>query len=125
MASILIVDDQRAMRILLKGVLGLTGHELHLAEDGLEALDILGAQSIDLLITDINMPKMDGLELLSRLQERANLIKLVMSAQDSPDATSRLEARLESLGVADFFEKPLDIKGLRRRVEELLSLPQP
>lgn len=117
MASILIADDQPSIRVLLKGILGRTGHDLYFAENGLEALKLLEKQPIDLLITDINMPQMDGLALLSHLQEYPDLIKFAMSAQRSQD----IESSLEPLGVADFFEKPLDIKRLRGRVEELLA----
>ena len=108
------------MRVLLKGILGRTGHDLCFAENGLEALSVLEQHPVDLLLTDIDMPQMDGLELLSHLQDRPGLIKLVMSAQGSQE----LELRLESLGATDFFEKPLDIKRLRERVEALLALPQ-
>ena len=108
------------MRVLLKGILGRTGHDLHFAENGVEALSAVEQRPVDLLLTDIDMPRMDGLELLSRLQDHPDLIKLVMSAQGSQE----VELRLEPLGVADFFEKPLDIKRLRGRVEELLGLPQ-
>lgn len=107
------------MRTLLKGILGRTGHDLFFAENGVEALDVLEEQHIDLLITDINMPQMDGLELLGRLQNRDAypLPKIAMSAQRSRD----VELKLEALGVENFFEKPLDIKRLRQRVETLLA----
>ncbi len=95
--------------------MGRTGHDLYFAENGVEALELLAQQHIDLLITDINMPQMDGLELLNRLQAYPDLNKFAMSAQRD------IEPRLEPLGVADFFEKPLDIKRLRGRVEELLA----
>ncbi len=119
MASILIVDDQPSIRVLLRGILSRTGHDLYFAENGLEALGILEQQPIDLLITDINMPQMDGLELLGHLQDRPDLPKIVMSAQRPQNKALGLEA----LGVADFFEKPLDIKRLRERVEALLTQP--
>ena len=104
------------MRVLLKGVLSRTGHNLLFAENGLEALSVL-KQPVDLLITDINMPQMDGLELLSRLENRPDLPKIAMSAQRPQD----IEPKLKALGVTDLFEKPLDIKRLRARVEELLA----
>ena len=103
------------MRVLLRGILSSTGHTLFVAENGLEALEVLEAQPIDLLLTDINMPKLDGLELLERLKDKPDLIKLAMSARGSQVGT------LESLGVTDFFEKPLDIKRLRQRVTSLLE----
>ncbi len=121
MASILIVDDQPSIRVLLKGILSRSGHALYFAENGVEALDALEQHAVDLLITDINMPQMDGLELLNRLQDRPNLSKLAMSAQRPQD----IEPKLEALGVTDFFEKPLDIKRLRQRVETLLAQHRP
>ena len=107
------------MRTLLKGILGRTGHDLFFAENGVEALEVLEEQPIDLLITDINMQQMDGLELLERLQDREDrpLPKIAVSAQRSRD----IELKLQALGVADFFEKPLDIRRLRQRVDTLLA----
>jgi CheY-like chemotaxis protein len=67
MARILVVDDEEKMRRLLCIMLGRRGHETHEAADGREALELLQAQSYDLVISDIRMPHMDGMLLLNIL----------------------------------------------------------
>ncbi|MBZ2183245.1 MAG: response regulator [Bryobacter sp.] len=65
---IITVDDAATMRRLIAYTLRGAGHEVLEAEDGEDALRLLGGQGIDLVITDINMPKMDGIELVRRLR---------------------------------------------------------
>ncbi len=65
---IITVDDAATMRRLVGYTLRGVGHEVLEAEDGEDALRVLGQQSVDLVITDVNMPKMDGIELVRRLR---------------------------------------------------------
>ncbi len=68
MAKILTVDDSKTMREMVAFTLESAGHEVAQAEDGVEALSIAKGQSFDLVITDINMPNMDGLTLIPELR---------------------------------------------------------
>jgi two-component system chemotaxis response regulator CheY len=112
---ILIVDDSAMMRALIKRVIGLT--ELHVDEvveaaDGAEALRILESREIDLLLTDVNMPGMTGVELLreiARLDRWPKLVRVIISTDGS--ASRRDEA--EGLDVRCYLEKPFSPEVLR------------
>jgi CheY-like chemotaxis protein len=116
-ATILIVDDYPTMRFLLRSILNSEGHLTLEAPHGQAALEQLAARpDVALLVTDLEMPVMDGLELLRALRLRPTLPKLVVSgcAPVPP---------LADLGVSEFFSKPLDLARFKRTVRLLLSGP--
>ena len=112
---ILIVDDSAMMRALIKRVIGLT--ELHVDEiveaaDGAEALRILESREVNLLLTDVNMPGMTGVELLreiARLDRWPDLVRVIISTDGS--ASRRDEAA--ELDVRCYLEKPFSPEVLR------------
>lgn len=115
MATILIVDDYPTMRFLLRSILSREGHVTLEASHGQAALEQLASYpEVALLVTDIEMPVMDGLELLRALRFRPTLPKLVVSgcAPVPP---------LAELGVSGFFCKPLDLTQFKRTVRLLLD----
>lgn len=117
MANVLIADDHLAQRVLLKSILKKAGHNTLVAEDGCEALEILKINpEVDLLITDIDMPKMDGLELLENLVTNTNLIKLVVTAHSQPE----YKEKAKDLG-ADLLTKPLQGSVITQLVNNLLT----
>lgn len=108
-SNILIVDDSETSRMIIKKCLMMTGHEgAHFseAEDGIMALTILSENTIDLVVTDLNMPRMDGVTLVKKLrksEKMASLPVLVISSLGN----DVLEAELVSLGVKGIIRKPL------------------
>jgi len=78
MASILVVDDELSMREFLKILLEKEGYRVVTAAEGRSALDLAGQQSFDLVITDIRMPGMTGLELLAQLKQLKAEIGVIM-----------------------------------------------
>jgi len=72
MARILAVDDSPSMRQMVSVALAQAGHDVASASDGVEALKIAGAERFDLVITDVNMPNMDGITLVRELRCQAN-----------------------------------------------------
>lgn len=107
------------MRFLLRSILGSEGHAVLEAEHGQAALEQLAAEpNVALLVTDIEMPVMDGLELLRALSQRASLPKLVVSGRST-------EPPLEGLGVSGFFCKPLELVKFKSTVQRLLENPAP
>lgn len=107
------------MRLLLRSILSREGYPLHVAEHGAAALELLTAHpDIALLITDLDMPVMGGLELLAKVQGRSDLAKLVVSAHPLT------EGALARHGVHACFEKPLDIRRFKGTVHALLN-PHP
>ena len=117
--SILVVDDDQAVRDSLRRALGMQGYDVELAADGSEALARLAANgtSVDLLIVDVLMPRVDGLEVTRQLRADGNAIPILMlTARDHvSDRVAGLEA-----GADDYHVKPFALEELVARVRALL-----
>ncbi|PWT81136.1 MAG: Fis family transcriptional regulator [Blastocatellia bacterium] len=118
MPRILVVDDERSMRELLAIVLRRDGYEVLLAESGREAIDTLEREPVDLLISDINMPDVSGVEVL-RAAKRADqdILGIMITAFASTDTA--VEAM--RLGACDYLSKPFDIDLLKMKVREKIE----
>ena len=118
MAKILVADDELSMRQFLEILLKKEGHEVVCAADGEEALSRFQAEPCDLLISDIKMAKMDGLELLRRVKERSPNISVVMiTAYASPeDAIVAMKA-----GAYDYLTKPFKLEEIKAVIRNALG----
>ena len=117
---ILVVDDHEDNRLLLQDILALAGHEVVLADSGTAALAVLDGRTIDLVLLDLLMPAMNGLEVLLALRRRpalAELPVLVLSGIDHAEMTGQCLAA----GAQDFIRKPFDMAILRARVAAALE----
>ncbi len=118
MARILLVDDEPSILAALARALRRDGHEVLTAPDGRQALDLAAQETPDLVITDIRMPVMDGLELLRHLgQRRPRIPAIVMSAY----ATTEAAVGAMRLGACDFLAKPFKLPQLREAIERALA----
>ena len=117
MPKILVVEDDNDLNNLIQTVLEGKGHDVFTARNGKEALDILDIAHIDLIISDIMMPHMDGIALLTDLRA-ANIEMpiLLITAKGSYDDKNKGF----SSGADDYMVKPIDIKELVLRVNALL-----
>lgn len=120
--SMLIVDDSAMMRRMIRQVIALSGYEdaaIHEAGNGREALAVLDAYDVQVLITDLNMPVMNGTELLTALaaRERGPVARLVITTDGS---AARREA-VTGLGVTRYLEKPLRPEVLRDVLREVVD----
>lgn len=117
MARILVADDDEGLLEVLGVALGDVGHEVVLAADGKAALDILGRGGIELLVTDVNMPQLDGFALVRTLRGRGDMLPiLVLTARDDEiDEALGLE-----LGADDYVTKPFSNRVLTSRIAALL-----
>ncbi len=108
MYSILIIDDERAIRRSLKDILELEDYTVFEASDGKEALKILEGRNVDLIFCDIKMPQMDGIEFLSKYSELSNAPVVMISGHGT------IETAVECLkkGAVDYIEKPLDLNKI-------------
>lgn len=116
-----VVDDQPSLRQMLRFALNIHGLTVIEAEHGLDALDKLANHSVDMVVADWQMPKMDGLELVRSLRssnEYAELPVVIISCRD--DLTARKEAR--SMGVLSWLKKPFRIAEVQLAVESALGL---
>jgi two-component system OmpR family response regulator len=118
---ILIVDDEAGVRELLGDALRIAGFETATAQDGMSALTAIRNRKPDLLIIDINMPLMDGFELVERLRTTGdNTPALMLSARaDRIDVTRGL-----TLGADDYVTKPFGLEELLLRVKAILRRSQ-
>jgi two-component system chemotaxis response regulator CheY len=120
---ILIVDDSPAMRSFVRRVIDLSGFDASFcleASNGREALEILGKEWVDAILTDINMPVMDGEELLRSLAGD-NLLRSLPAIVISTDATENRIERMLSLGARGYVTKPFAPEELRAELERTLG----
>lgn len=118
MKQILIVDDEADIVTIVKRYLEREGYEIHIASNGVEALKIFKSHPIDLVITDIMMPMMDGYEFIEevlRIHERAPFIFISAKDQEQDKIYSLM------LGADDFITKPFSPRELTLRVKNLLN----
>ena len=118
MPRILICDDQDLMRDSLAGLLTREGHEVSAATDGPAALSKLEAGRYDLLITDLRMPKMTGIELLTEAKRlRPDMPVVLMTAF----ATVQTAVEAMRLGAYDYIQKPFDGEEVKLLIERTLE----
>jgi two-component system OmpR family response regulator len=122
MAKILVVDDESGIRDVLCDGLHLAGFDTVTAIDGFDALKILRDEPVDLIIADINMPRIDGYEMLERLREQGNQTPalLLTARHDRADITRGLR-----LGADDYVTKPFGLEELTLRVKAILRRTNP
>ncbi|HEU5087915.1 MAG TPA: response regulator transcription factor [Roseiflexaceae bacterium] len=121
MATMLIVDDDPKIRSVLERGLRFEGFDVHVARDGQEALRIARAKPLDLVVLDVMLPGMDGLEIARRLRRGMNTPILMLTARDAvPDRVAGLDS-----GADDYLIKPFDFEELLARVRALLRRTQP
>lgn len=123
MARILVVDDDELVRAAVAAILRRTGHGVTLAADGEDALDVFRPGQFDLIITDIVMPRMEGIETLRALRCLEPGIRIIAMSESGADHGFYLKAAV-ALGADATLEKPLVAAELRLIVEEALALPQ-
>jgi two-component system, NtrC family, nitrogen regulation response regulator NtrX len=109
MSKILVIDDERAIRNTLKEVLEYEKHEVDRAEDGTKGLEMFAANTYDIVLCDIKMAKMDGIEVLARITEQSTDIPVIMIS-----GHGNIDTAVEAIkkGAYDFLEKPLDLNRL-------------
>ena len=111
--NVLVVEDDAATRRLYKFMLTNGGYPVLEAEDGVAALDQLAKQHFDLVITDMNMPRMDGMELIQAIRRDYNDVYVILiTAFGTPDT----EKQARRIGANDYLAKPFDFEELERRV---------
>jgi two-component system chemotaxis response regulator CheY len=118
--KILVVDDDKTTRKLLNLFLKAKGYEVVTAENGLDAMEKLGTESINLVVTDMNMPYMDGIELTKNLRNDENWknipIVMVTTEADADERKKAVEA-----GVDDYLVKPANADQITDSIKRILK----
>ncbi len=117
--KILVVDDEHSIVELLKYNLENSGYEVKEAYDGEEALNMVSQERFDLIILDLMLPKIDGIEVCKRLKEEYFHIPIIMLTAKSSEADKVLGL---NIGADDYITKPFSVKELIARVNALLRL---
>jgi DNA-binding response OmpR family regulator len=116
MARILLVDDEQAVQKLLSYPLQKEGYEVVRAHDGREALERFAEQRFDLVVLDIMLPRVDGIEVCRRLRSRSQVPIIMLTAKDDEgDMVLGLE-----MGADDYITKPFSVREFRSRVKAAL-----
>ncbi len=120
MATILAIDDMRSMRDLVKSVLEKRGHTVVTHEDGQAALTFAQSSSVDMVISDINMPNMDGISFVAAVRQVPGYERipvLMLTTEDSGDKKSQAKAA----GANGWIQKPFNPDRLVAAVDKTLS----
>jgi two-component system, chemotaxis family, chemotaxis protein CheY len=122
-SDVLVVDDSAAIRKILQRVLRQTGmaiNTIHEAGDGQEALELLRSRRVDLVLTDINMPRMDGLELLAAIRRSSEwaAVPVVMITTEGGEAKVAEAVRL---GAAGYVRKPFTADQITEKLAGILE----
>jgi PleD family two-component response regulator len=122
--KILVVDDNKIIRAALRKILEKENHRVITAEDGLEAIKLVMAEQPDLIITDLLMPKMDGMTLIKKLRSHRagrHVPIIMLTAKDEVD----FEVKGIDAGADDYLVKPVNPKRLLVRINRLLRRTDP
>ena len=122
MSSILVVDDDRTTRHVLSKVLTAAGFTTSVAKDGVEALKALQAGRFDVLLLDVWMPRMNGLDLLSRLRNDKTRPRIVVMTSDDAPETLLKAVREQAFR---YVHKPVESAVLLQTVRDVLEAPEP
>lgn len=117
MGLVLIADDSMFQRFVLKKIAAGLGHEVLEASDGEQMLELALAKKPDLVLMDLNMPKLHGLEALEAFKKRGLTARSVVITADIQHTT---KARCLELGAAEVFHKPVEEGALRQAILRLL-----
>jgi two-component system response regulator MprA len=121
MTTILVVDDDPKIRSVLERGLRFEGYDVQIAAGGQEALQLARETPFDLVVLDLTMPRMDGLEVCRRLRRGMSVPILMLTARDAvPDRIVGLDT-----GADDYLTKPFDFEELLAHVRALLRRTQP
>ena len=121
MSSILVVDDEQGIRQVLQDVLGDEGHQVFAVEDGFQALEILEKEAVDLVILDVWLPNMGGIDVLKRVRGGWPDIEVVVI---SGHANINMAVQAVKIGAFDFLEKPLSLEKTITVVENAIKLEE-
>jgi two-component system chemotaxis response regulator CheY len=121
---ILIVDDSPAMRTFIRRVVKLSGIDVDCffeAANGAEALEQLAAHPVDAVLTDINMPVMDGEQLLRKMREEGSFQEIPVIVISTDATTNRIHT-MQALGAAGYLQKPFGPEQLRNELDRVLGV---
>ena len=122
--NVLIVDDSRSMRAVIKKTISMSGFKMDQcleAENGREALDILAKDWVDVIVSDINMPEMNGLEFLGELK-KDDLLKTIPAIVISTEGSEKRIQNAFDLGAMGFIKKPFFPEEIKKVLYKVIGV---
>ncbi len=122
--DILVVDDSTSIRAIIKKIIKLSGFDVGRfweAPDGLKALSVLQTQHVDLMLTDINMPNMDGMELISCMKDTERLADIPIVVVSTEGSEKKMKKALD-MGAAGYVKKPFVPEEIKRTLNTILGV---
>lgn len=120
MGKVIFCDDDRFIQKLVRVALRSLQHELHVAGDGAEGLELIERERPDVVFSDVSMPRLDGLQLVDALKSRPHLAHIPIVLVTASVQRHQVEEAYRH-GIAGYITKPFDLNELRARVEEFLT----
>ncbi len=124
--NILIVDDSATVRAVIEKTLHIAGvdvGEIFKAENGKEALEIIGNNWVDIILSDINMPVMGGIEMIEKMSEDGLLKTIPVIVVSTEGSSTRIE-QLKSKGVRGYIRKPFTPEIVKQMVDDIMGVPR-
>ena len=120
MPKIMVVDDSKVIREMVQAALAGEGHDIITAEDGTDALELARDITVDLVLSDINMPQMSGISLVSKLRRLPHYEEtpIIMLTTESSDFKKN---KAKSMGASAWLQKPIDPDRLVKAVNTMLA----
>ena len=119
MSSVLVVDDEKNIRETLKDVLEDEGYEVHLAQDGKNALEVLKNRQFDVMLLDLWLPEIGGMDVLKTVKEKYGNIQIIII---SGHGTIDTAVKATKIGAFDFIEKPLSIDRVLKIIDHAVKI---
>lgn len=123
-AHVLVVDDDADVRAVVRKVITRLGHQVWDVADGKEALRLLESSPVDLIISDVYMADMDGMELLVRIQQLELKVPVVVISGGGYKPRDEVLKMAAACGAVATLDKPFTVEQLRDTVEPLLPVPE-
>jgi len=121
MSRILVVDDEAAIRQILREILVRQGHQVECASNGVEALRFLQDGEYDLVLTDLLMPEMEGLEMIQLLRKTHSDVKIIAMTGGGSGGASKYLTLASAFGVQKTLMKPFSIEEVVSAVAQVLQ----
>ena len=121
MARVLVIDDDEVARTLVKRMLDGEGHLVEEAHDGAEGLRLFGENTPDLVLTDINMPGLDGHDVIEAIQTLHHDVPIIAISGGGPATKEELLLKASALGAGQIIMKPFEFTQLVGAVERALE----
>ena len=121
MPKVLIIDDEKDIRSVLKDMLGMSGYDVDTAEDGRKAKELYDKTDYDVVITDIIMPEQDGFEVILDYRNKNQLDRIIAISGGGRTSSEHYLNIASHFGVSSIFSKPPNYKDLIAKVDEIVA----